>query len=542
MKILLIYANRYFLNHPVYPFGLNLIADYLRNRGHEVQIELPFIYDKKIHRGIDIVLNKFNPDLIGISIRNIDTAMACEKFGTWQQNGVSTHFFLPDIRKTVLAVKERLPGIPVVVGGPGFSVSPEEILTYVQADYGIRGDGARPMGKLIDCLDSKTDLDQVDNLLILKENTRVIKTSNKFSTDIDLHPVQREKSFGYAFTVSAMPVQTHYGCAMNCAYCVEPFITQKKIIFRKKEKIIQELQMIAQNYPDVSEIFFVDTEFNSPDSDFSSALLKDILKAKLEKRFQFTSQFLPKNMTEEYASLLSRTGFYVILTCDSFSDTVLAENHCPYREKDILNTLALFEKYQVNSSLNLIFGLPAETLATMDHTIGQINHFNRKAGLFKFEYTAGARVYKNTPLAGYMEKKDNTRFLFGEKSDNFLTPVFFSSPVSPFEIHDYVRERLEFKIDFKPPDTEKNRAVCNIAFYADNELFENSCREFCRADINVKDAVFDYLFRKYNAESRNNVFAQEISQNFLYAVETCDSDGRFSHRTEMLHYFLSLLQ
>ncbi|MEA2059397.1 MAG: hypothetical protein U9P10_02520 [Thermodesulfobacteriota bacterium] len=87
MKILLIYANRCFLTHPVYPFGLNIIADHLRNRGHEVHIELPFIYDKTIDRGIDIVLNKFNPDLIGISIRNIDTAMACEKFGYGHKAG-----------------------------------------------------------------------------------------------------------------------------------------------------------------------------------------------------------------------------------------------------------------------------------------------------------------------------------------------------------------------------------------------------------------------------------------------------------------------
>ena len=42
-KILLLYTDRYYLIKQVYPFGLDLIADYLRGLGHQVTIDYPFL-------------------------------------------------------------------------------------------------------------------------------------------------------------------------------------------------------------------------------------------------------------------------------------------------------------------------------------------------------------------------------------------------------------------------------------------------------------------------------------------------------------------
>ncbi|MEA1969895.1 MAG: cobalamin-dependent protein, partial [Thermodesulfobacteriota bacterium] len=344
MKILLIYANRYFLESPIYPFGLNLIADYLENQGHEVHIDIPFIHHRDISKGMEIILKDFKPDIAGISIRNIDTAMACEKFGTWQRPGINTHFFLPDAEETVAAIKKQLPEIPVIAGGSGFSVSPKAIMKQIKADFGITGDGAGTMANFIQSFQETEKLEQIPNLLMRKKDGQIKENKKAFCTDLNINPIKRDKSFDHCFTINGMPVQIKHGCSMDCSYCVEPFITKKKIVHRKKENIIQELEAVAEKYPDLSEIFFVDTEFNIPTPDFSLALLKDIIKSKLNQRFRFSSQFLPLNFTKEYAELIFEAGFYVILTCDSFSDKILKKNNCPYREKDIKKTLSFFEK------------------------------------------------------------------------------------------------------------------------------------------------------------------------------------------------------
>ena len=539
MKILLIYANSYFLESPVYPFGLDLIAGFLRDQGHEVKIDMPFLYHGDTAEGMAAVLEAFLPDIAGISIRNIDTAMACETFGTWRQYGINTRFFLPHAAETVAAIKTLAPEVPVVAGGAGFSVSPGAILTYIKADYGITGDGARAMERLVHCLEQGKEPETVENLLIRDKDGRIRENPTAGAIDLALHPIEREKRFDYTFTTGAMPVQSRYGCPMGCSYCVEPLITKQQEAARKKEEVIQELQMISRQYPGVSEIFFVDAEFNAPTPDFSLALLKDIIKSGLHRRFTFSSQFLPVNITGEYAGLLAETGFHVILTCDSFSDTVLKKNSCPYRESQIKKSLALFQDHGVRCSLNLIFGLPGETFETIDHTIAGLKEA-AASPLFKLEYTAGARVYNRTPLCRLVEKGNSENFLYGETSDGYIKPLFFSSPVSPLEINQYIEGQLGRVIDFKPPETKKQRRIASIGIDAGQGLHEKSCEGFCSTGMDVKEAIFDYLFRKYT-ESRDNSLAEKITRNFLSAIEEGDMDGLYAHRRPMLSYFLSLL-
>ena len=72
-------------------------------------------------------MNHFQPDIIGVSIRNLDTAMACDPSGTFTQPGIRIHFFLPGIAQMINEIKKHYPSLPVVAGGTGFSVSPESI-------------------------------------------------------------------------------------------------------------------------------------------------------------------------------------------------------------------------------------------------------------------------------------------------------------------------------------------------------------------------------------------------------------------------------
>ncbi len=108
-KVLLIYANEYFLTSPVYPFGLDIIAQHLRENGHTVCINLPFLRYQDTSKGIETILNDFQPDIAGIAIRNIDTAMACDPGGTFQLPGIKTHFFLPGIARIITVIKKNRP-------------------------------------------------------------------------------------------------------------------------------------------------------------------------------------------------------------------------------------------------------------------------------------------------------------------------------------------------------------------------------------------------------------------------------------------------
>jgi hypothetical protein len=129
-RVLLLSSNTTIDPYPVYPTGMGIVASALANACHDVR-QFDFLVKDKSETGLINMINEFRPEYIGISIRNIDSNDHCLGGTDWYlQNDLN---LMKAIRKTTDA--------PVILGGSGFSVMPEEILHYLKADYGIAGEG-----------------------------------------------------------------------------------------------------------------------------------------------------------------------------------------------------------------------------------------------------------------------------------------------------------------------------------------------------------------------------------------------------------------
>jgi B12 binding domain len=71
MRVLLISANTEQTNILPLPLGLNCIAVATRNAGHDVRF-LDLLTEKNIKKALNLTIKSFKPEIIGISIRNID--------------------------------------------------------------------------------------------------------------------------------------------------------------------------------------------------------------------------------------------------------------------------------------------------------------------------------------------------------------------------------------------------------------------------------------------------------------------------------------
>src|SRR4030067_2711342 len=109
---------------PVAPLGLEYISSFLSERGHNV-----VIYDMNIHEeSLSSVIENIIPNCVGISVRNINDSCYA-----------TAEFFLDKVKALVSEVKKK--GVPVIMGGGGFSVMPHETFIYTGAGAGMRGDG-----------------------------------------------------------------------------------------------------------------------------------------------------------------------------------------------------------------------------------------------------------------------------------------------------------------------------------------------------------------------------------------------------------------
>ena len=125
----------------VFPLGLALIDAALRQAGHEsLLLDL-----NSSPVSITQAITSFRPNIVGISLRNIDDVMI----------GKREVFFSPlaglcrEVRETCDAA--------IVLGGSGFSIFPERLLALSGADYGIQGEGEASFLRLLDALENRAN-------------------------------------------------------------------------------------------------------------------------------------------------------------------------------------------------------------------------------------------------------------------------------------------------------------------------------------------------------------------------------------------------
>ena len=137
MQVLLISANTETISMPTLPLGFACVAAATQNAGHEVApLNLMFEGDPKV--GIRNSIEDFRPEVIGISVRNID-----------DQNMLQPRFLLAPVKEVIESCRS-FSEAPIILGGAGYSIFPESALGYLGADIGIQGEGEIVFPLLVD--------------------------------------------------------------------------------------------------------------------------------------------------------------------------------------------------------------------------------------------------------------------------------------------------------------------------------------------------------------------------------------------------------
>ena len=538
-RVLLLYTDRYYLIKHVYPFGLDLLARHLRSRGYAVQVEYPFLPEEDLEQNLGEILERTDPQVIGLGLRNIDTCMSCETYGDLQGDQFRTFHFLSWIKEITACIRRMTPNVPVVAGGGAFTMAPRAMLKHLGLRYGIAGEGEGPFQEFLEAYPDPGKLSRVPGLVWLSGGEYHCNPRKPY-----LFPgtgfVERDPGFQYAYHTTGIPVQVKRGCNQHCSYCIEPAIEGRSIVFRQVEVILAELEGLSAKYDGADRIFFVDTEFNIPTLSHSTRLLERVIASGLSDRFRFASQFLPRPFDGYFARLLEEAGFSIILTCDSFSDRVLEQNGCSYRWRHIVDVLQMTEDFGIDCTVSLVFGLPGETRETLDETLGRM--MRRPAGpLRRYEYTIGGRVYPGTPLSRLAREEAEAGNLYGEPSEGFLSPYYYCSPDSPFRLKAYIDDAIPFAQTFENRFDSGRRTRLAIAYLADHEKWAEASILFAGSGLGVKSSVYDYLFKGLLKVGKK-ADAISISKGFLRSIQESEGGEEYQDQAGIIQYYLSFLE
>jgi radical SAM superfamily enzyme YgiQ (UPF0313 family) len=430
-------VNTNTMQPPVTPVGLDYITGALHEAGIECEIiDLCLCENPNEELTNQLVDNQ--PQLVALSFRNIDDCF-------WP----SAQWFVPRLADLVTQVRENM-GAPIVLGGVGFSIMPERIVDYTNADFGIRGDGEQALVQLVKEINSNQNWSKVPGL-IWRENDRIHSNEPQRPCEISL-PIGRDfvDNKTYFKKGGQCGVETKRGCNRPCVYCADPLAKGKYLRLRDAAEVADEVENLLRQGIDV--LHLCDSEFNIPIG-HSKEVCKELIRRRLGEKVRWYTYMAVTPFDDELAKLMRKAGCVGIdFTADSASDIMLSNYRDVHNASDLAEAVRLCRDNDIAVMLDLLLGGPGETRDTLAETIEYVKAISPDcvgAGL-------GVRVYPGTEMAAIVEAEEKPQMNpnIKRKYDgpvDLLKPTFYISHLlgrNPARlIHDLIGDDERF---FKP--------------------------------------------------------------------------------------------
>lgn len=362
----------------VWPLGLACVAEATRRAGHEVAM-LDLMQEESPLSAIGRAVREFSPDVIGVSVRNID-----------DQSMRDTVFYLDEVRE-VIAICRNHTRSPIVLGGAGYSIFPASALDFLGADMGLPGEGEHAFPLLIDRIISGLGLQ--GPYLLYRRGTGATgrRSFIKHLDDYPLPDVHIDASGAYAGGDFWMPVQTRRGCAMACSYCSTPAIEGRTLRRRSPEEVVRWIGRCAER--GVRHFHFVDNTFNLPTS-YAKELCVKITAAKLGITWRCI--LYPWKIDAKLVELMARAGCVeASIGSESGSEEILHIMNKRFSPADVRLAADVTAQHGIWRMGFLMLGGPGERLETVEESL----RFAESLRLDTLKITLGIRIYPETEVA-----------------------------------------------------------------------------------------------------------------------------------------------
>ena len=387
-----------------------MVAAAARRAGHDVTL-LNLMFEGDTKSAIQDCVAEFRPEVIGISVRNID-----------DQNMADPKFLLPPVRE-VVATCRGLCDAPIIVGGAGYSIFPESALRYLGADMGIQGEGETTFPALLKRVAEGAPVSGLPSLCLPGQRP----ADRTFASNLDDLPfpepglwipsVRSQSEFW-------VPVQTRRGCPLDCSFCSTAAIEGRDLRTHSPAAIAAWLEQLASR--GFTNFNFVDNTFNLP-----PCYVKELCWKIVERglAINFWCIIYPKWIDSKLVELMARAGCREIsLGFESGSDLLLASLNKRFNAEEVKEVAKMFADAGIFRRGFLLLGGPGETRESVEESLA----FADSLHLDALKVTVGVRIYPETPLASTALADGVIR-----PDDDLLWPRFYLAP----RLRDWLPER-----------------------------------------------------------------------------------------------------
>jgi len=388
VRVLLVNSNLKddFLAAP--PIGLCYVARTAAASGRDVRV-VDLCFQRRVDGVLEHAIREFAPDVVGVSIRNIDNA-----------NMLRPVAYLSEAQRVVQRIR-TLTAAPIVLGGSGASLNPAGVLRFLGADHIVVSEGERAFVDLLDRIESGAAAEGIPGVGTMSggEFDLTPPVAGEFpagSTDlgswIDMRPYQR---MGSSYTI-----QTKRGCLKQCIYCTYGRLIEGNTIrLRSPKDVVDEVEEALRHYkPETFE--FVDSVFNEP-REHSLAIFEEIVRRPWKAHFTAMG-VSPRGLDREFLNLMWRAGFTsFMITPESASPAMIENYRKGFDPDDVIHAAEALANTRFTTMWYFLIGGPGETNATLQETLDFVEKHlcrNSRPPYDMANFFLGVRVYPGTPM------------------------------------------------------------------------------------------------------------------------------------------------
>ena len=409
MNVLLVSTNRERQPYPVVPNGLACVASALDAAQHNVRF-LDLCFEKHPETAAAVSAKNFAPDVIGVSVRNIDNSDA-----------IALRHYTPEARSVLHALRRAAPRAKVMAGGAAFGVAPEALFRDLGVDYAVAGDGERASVALVDALAGGAEIEALPGL-VRDRNGTVVFTPPGEDADLDSLPQPSLHRWidlaRYQRHGATIPIQTKRGCVYKCVYCTYRNVEGWGYRLRDPELVGDEISELKTK-AGVRHFDFVDSTFNSPPG-HAIQVCEAISRRRLGVQLD-TTNFTPAAAPADLLDAMKTAGFRSLgITAESASDAVLERLEKGFNAAKVHEVAERVEKHGLRTLWIFLVGGPGETKQTIEETLAFAAwRLGRGDAVYM---TVGLRIYPGTTLHRIAISEHKV-----PATDPLLDPAFYFS-------------------------------------------------------------------------------------------------------------------
>lgn len=345
MKVLLVQAYLGRKELPIFPLGLAMLAAALPK--HDVRIYDPNVAEDP-YGDLRKQLLEFQPDMVGISLRNIDN-----------QQGSDYFYYFKTMDPTLKIIKEATPGAAIALGGAGFSMFAERIMRRLtDIDFGVYLEGDESFPELLDNLNNPGAVRGI----YYRKNGELQFSGARPLPDFSLLP-QPQKDLvdikKYSTHQEGIGIQTKRGCPLRCCYCTYPALNGNAVRKRPPESIVDEIEEWGKR--GVHSFIFADALFTFP-VDHATKVCEEILRRNLKVKWSAWGE--PRFVTKEFLLLAQKAGCtFIAYTPDALSPEALKALGKTISKDDVEKVYSLATQIPgIKTGFGFFVSPPGETL------------------------------------------------------------------------------------------------------------------------------------------------------------------------------------